>query len=99
MFAHLGGFAEDAIGFFDGEVADGVEDPVEREAKLARGALAGALEGGEDGLEAARIEVAPHIDDADGDVDLGVDHALRGELLHHAPGGESRSLRGREGGG
>ena len=85
MFAHLGGFAEDAIGFFDGEVADGIEDPEEREAKLARGAFAGALEGGEDGLEAAGIEVAPHIDDADRDVDLGVDHTLGGELFHHVP--------------
>jgi hypothetical protein len=44
IFAHLGGFAEDAIGFLDGEVADGVEDPVEGEAKLAGGALAGAFE-------------------------------------------------------
>ena len=86
--AHFGGLAEDALGLFDGEVADGVEDPVEREAQLARGALAGAFQGGEDGLEAAGIEVAPHIDDADGDVDLGVDDALGGELLHHAPGGE-----------
>ena len=34
------------------------------------------------------IEVAPHIDDADGDEDLGVDDALLGELLHHAPGDE-----------
>ncbi len=86
--AHFGGLAEDAIGLLDGEVADGVEDPVEREAQLAGGALAGAFQGGEDGLEAARIEVAPHIDDADGDKDLGVDDALRGEVLHHAPGGQ-----------
>ena len=40
------------------------------------------------GSKAARIEVAPHIDDADGDVDLGVDDALLGEVLHHAPCGE-----------
>jgi hypothetical protein len=32
--------------------------------------------------------VAPVIDDADGDEDLGVDHALRGEMLDHAPGGQ-----------
>ena len=86
--AQLGGLAEDALGFLDGEVADGVEDPVEREAKLADGALAGAFQTREDGLEAARIEVAPHIDDADGDEDLGVDHALGGEVLHHAPCGQ-----------
>ena len=86
--AHFGGFAEDALGFFDGEVADGVEDPVERETQLKRGALAGAFEAGEDRLKARGIEIAPHIDDADGDVDLGMDDALRGELLHHAPGCE-----------
>jgi hypothetical protein len=40
------------------------------------------------------IVVAPHVDDADGDVDLGVDHALRGELLHHAPGGQLVVFRG-----
>ena len=86
VLAQLGGFAEDAIGFLDGEVADRVKDPIEGEPKFARGAFAGALEAGKDGLEASRIEVAPHIDDADGDEDLGVDNALRGELLHHVPG-------------
>ena len=88
MRPHFGGLAEDALGLFDGEVAHGVEDPVEREAQLALGALAGPLQAGEDRLEGAWIEVAPHVDDADGDVDLGVDHALLGELLHHAPGGQ-----------
>ena len=69
-------------------MADGVEDPVEREAKFAFAAQAGALEAGKDGLEAGGIVVAPHVDDADGDEDLGMNHALRGEALHHAPGGE-----------
>ena len=55
---------------------------------LVGGAFAGAFESGEDGLEAAGIEVAPHIDDADGDEDLSVDHALGGEVLHHAPCGQ-----------
>jgi hypothetical protein len=32
--------------------------------------------------------VAGHVDDADGDEDLGVNHALRCELLDHAPGEE-----------
>ncbi len=86
--AHFGGFAEDALGFGHGEVAYGVEDPVEREAKLALAAFAGALQTGEDGLEARGVVVAPHVDDADGDVDLGMDDALRGEMLHHAPGDE-----------
>jgi len=87
-FAQLGGLTEDAVGFLDSEVADGVEDPVEGQSELAGGALTGALKAGEDGLEAAGIEVAPHIDDADGDEDLGVNHALGGELLHHSPGGQ-----------
>ena len=52
--AHFGGLAEDALGLFDGEVAHGVEDPVEREAQFALGALAGALQAGEDGLEGTR---------------------------------------------
>ena len=57
-------------------------------AKLGGGAFAGAFQTGKNGLEAARIEIAPHVDDADRDVDLGVDDALLGEMLHHAPGGE-----------
>ena len=67
-------------------MADGVEDPVEGEAKLACGAFAGAFQTLKNGLEATRIEVTPHIDDADGDEDLSMDDALRGELLHHVPG-------------
>ena len=85
---HLGGFAEDALGLFDGEMAHGVEDPVEREAQFALAAFAGPFQAGEDGLEGGGIVVAPHVDDADGDVDFGVDDALRGEVLDHAPGGE-----------
>ena len=88
VIAHFRSLAEDAVGFLNGEMANGVEDPVEGEIELAGGALAGALERFKDGLEGARIEVAPHVDDADGDVDLGVDDALLGELLHHAPGDE-----------
>jgi hypothetical protein len=84
----FGGLAEDALGLLDGEVAHGVEDPVEREAQLALGALAGPLQAGEDGLEGGGIVVAPVVDDADSDEDLGVDHALRGQVLHHAPGGQ-----------
>ena len=54
MRPHFGGFAEDARGLFDGEVADGVEDPVEGEAEFALAAFAGAFQAGEDGLEGAR---------------------------------------------
>ena len=52
--AHFGGFAEDALGFLHGEMADGVEDPVERKSEFTGGAFAGALEAGEDGLESTR---------------------------------------------
>ena len=93
---HFGGLTEDALGLFDGEVADGVEDPVEREAQLAGGAQTGAFQAGEDGLKTCGIVVAPHIDDADGDVDLGVDDALRGEMLHHAPGDQLVVVRAGE---
>ncbi len=84
-FPHLRSLAKDAIGLFDGEMADSVEDPVEGEAKLTGGAEAGALQTLENRLEAAGIEVAPHIDDANRDVDLGVNDALLGEMLHHVP--------------
>ena len=86
--AHFGCFAEDAFGFLDRKMAHGVEDPIECEAKLAFAALAGPFQAGKDGLEGARIEVAPHIDDAYRNIDLRVDDALRGELLDHAPCGQ-----------
>ena len=84
----FGGLAEDSLGLGDGEVADGVEDPVERDPQLALAALAGSFEAGEDGLEGGGVVVAPAVDDAGSDKDLGVDHALRGEMLDHAPGGQ-----------
>ena len=40
------------------------------------------------GSKACGIVVAPHVDDADGDIDLGVNDALLGQSLHHAPGGQ-----------
>src|SRR5271155_4973205 len=53
--AHLDGFAEDAVSFLDGEMADGIEDPIEREAQFEGGTFAGAFQGGEDRLKAAGI--------------------------------------------
>ena len=47
-----------------------------------------SFQAGEDRLEGRRIVLAPQVDDADGDVHFGVDHALAGEMLHHAPGGQ-----------
>ncbi len=46
---------EDFFCLFNGEVADGVEDPVERETEFVGGAQAGALEAGKDGIDAGRI--------------------------------------------
>ena len=65
-----------------------VENPVERNAQLLLAALPRPLEPGKDRLKARGIVIAPHVNDADRDVDLGVHHALRGQLLHHAPGDE-----------
>ncbi len=91
--AEFGGLAEDPRGLFDREVAHGVEDPVEREAQLALATFAGAFQGGEDRLEGCWIVVAPAVEHAHGDVDLGVDDALRREMLDHAPGGQFVVLR------
>src|ERR1035437_7048896 len=84
----FGSLAEDALGLLDGKVAHGIKDPVDREAQFAFGALAGSLQGGEDWLEGGGVVVAPVVDDADGDVNLGVNHSLSGKMLHHAPGGQ-----------
>ena len=86
--AQFCGLTKDALGLFEGEMAYGVEDPIERDAEFVSGAQAGAFEGFKDGFEAAGIEVAPHVNDADGDEDLGVNDALVVELLQHAPGDE-----------
>ncbi len=67
-------------------MAHGVKDPVDSETQLARSPLPGVLKTVKDGLECMGIKVAPHIDDAHGDVDLGVNDALRSQPLHHAPG-------------
>ena len=92
--AHLRRLAEDDPGFLDGEVADGVEDPVEGEAEFPVGALAGSFEACEDGFEAEWVVVAPHVDDADGDVDLGVDDALGGEAAPSCARRRARNPRG-----
>ena len=79
-------------------MADGVEDPVKRKSQFPFGADPGAFQTCEDGLEARGVVIAPHVDDADGDVDFGVDDALLGEMLHHAPGGEFVVFRRSAGG-
>jgi hypothetical protein len=74
-------------------MAYGVEDPVDGEVQLTRGAFAGAFQAGEDGLKAGRIVVAPEVDDAHGDENLSVHDALGFEVLHHAPGGQLVVIR------
>ncbi len=83
--AELGGFAEDTRGFLRAEVANGVEDPVDGDAKLGFGPEACALHAGEEGL---KLAVTPVIDDADRDIDFCVDDALAAQALQHAPGGQ-----------
>ena len=62
-----------------------VEDPIDADAQFALAALPRPFQAFEDGLEASRIVVAPHVNHADGDVDLGMHHALRRQRLDHAP--------------
>src|ERR1035437_2541977 len=80
----FGSLEEDALGLLDGKVAHGVKDPIDREAQFAFSALAGSLQGGEDWLEGGGVVVGTVVDDADGDVNLGVDHSLGGHVHHHA---------------
>ena len=75
-------FAKDAGGLSGTEVANGVEDPVKRDAEFGFCVGAGTLHADEERLKLAS---APIIDDANGDVDLGMDNALAGKALEHAP--------------
>ena len=91
--AELGGLAEDAGGLFGAEVADGVDEPVDGGAELALAAQAAALDGGDEWLD---LGVLPVVDDAEGDVDLGVDDALGGEGADHVVGDELVVVGGAE---
>ncbi len=75
---------EYALRGLDPEVAHGVEDPQQRHAEVALAALPPALQALEDGIEVAIAEQ----DHADGDIDLGVQHVFRLQLLHQAIGDE-----------
>lgn len=86
--------AEDVGGLFDAEVADGVDDPEDGGAELALGADAGALDGVHDrGDGELRLEAG---EDAPGDVDLGVDDALVGEVADHVVGNQLEVVGGLE---
>ena len=75
---------ENFLRFLDSEVAGGVEDPKQRNAEIARAAGAAALQTLEDGGEILLAEKA----DADGNVDLGVQHVLFFQPLHQTVGNE-----------
>ena len=81
--AEFGGFAEDADGFIDAKVADGVDDPEHCGAEVLFATDAAALDGFDEGLD---LGLLPEIDDAEGDVDLGVEDALGGKSADHIVG-------------
>lgn len=83
LVLEFGGLGEDAGTFLQAEVADGVDDPEQREAEVALAALAAALDGGHHRVDVEAREV---VEDADGDVGLGVANALRSEVAEHVVG-------------
>ena len=82
--AELDGQVEDGLRLLGSKLADGVEDPQERDAEICFAALAAAFEAFEEGGE---ILLAPKAD-ADGDDHLGVQNVLRFQPLHQAVGDE-----------
>ena len=87
---------EDARAGFNAEVADGVDDPEERDVEVGFGAGAAAFNGGDDLID---VEATLPVEDADGDVDLGVADALGGEVAEHVVGDELVVRGGVEAGG
>ena len=85
LLAEFGGLAEDSGGLFGAEVAYGVDEPVEGGTSLLLAADSATLDGFDEGFD---FRVLPVIEDADGDVDLGVDDALGGEGADHVVGDE-----------
>ena len=66
-------------------MADGVDDPEEGDVEVGFGAGAAAFDGGDDLVD---VEAVLPVEDADGDVDLGVADALAGEVAEHVVGDE-----------
>ena len=85
LVLELGGFVEDAGAGFEAEVADGVDDPEQRDVEVGFGAGAAALDGGHDFVD---VEAVLPVEDADGDVGFGVADALCGEVAEHVVGDE-----------
>ena len=94
--AEFRGFAEDAGGLVGAEVSDGVDEPEEGGAGFGFGAEAAALDGLHVGLN---LDLVPVIKDAEGDVDLGMHHTLRGEGADHVVGDQLVVFGGAEAGG
>lgn len=80
--AHLRGFAKDARGGLLAEVAYSVEDPVRRNAEVHFGSVARPFQAFK---ERFKFAPAPVVNNSYRDVDLSMDHALRGQPLQHAP--------------
>src|SRR5205807_835509 len=74
------GELEDFLRGFSAELADGVENPNQRDAEVARAAGAAAIQAFEDGGE---ILLAPQAD-SDRDIDFGVQNVLFFQPLHQA---------------
>ncbi len=64
-------------------MADGVDDPEERDVEVAFASGSALLDGGHDFVD---VEAGEVVEDADGDVDLGVADALGGEVAEHVVG-------------
>ena len=66
---------------------DSIEDPVKRHAKVTLAAFARPLQSGKDLLKQQRISrilfLAPEVHHTNRDVNLGMNHPLRGQLLNH----------------
>ena len=75
---------ENFLGGVGAELADGVEDPEERDAEVAGAAGTASIEAFEDG---GKILFAPEAD-SDRDIDFGVQHAFFFQPLHQAVGDE-----------
>src|SRR5580692_4357447 len=60
------GLTKHALRFIDSEMADGIEDPIKRQAQFPLSTHSGAFQPLEDRLEARGVMIAPQVNDADG---------------------------------
>ncbi len=78
-----GGLLEHALGLLRTEMAHGIDDPKNRDAELALSAQPAALGGLHDQIH---VQPGKAVEDAEGEVHLGVAHPLRREVAHHVVG-------------